>query len=272
MSKSAVHSSAKPSHYNKEAESYDAFNEKSSEQINQLIERTLDIHKVKTVLDLTCGTGSQVLWLAKRGYEVIGADINAKMLKIARRKAKQEKLPLKFLEGDMRTIKVGEFDAVITIFNAIGHLTKPDFEEAMQNIRKNLKEGGLYIFDIFNLNYLLEGNNITKLTIDWQEVVGDTKVREIQYSTINEDGILASYDTYYEQKGTNKPKMSKSSQTLQVYSARQLREMLERNGFQVLDQCGTDGSKFTEDRTERILTIAKRDIVKSCVLATEHTL
>lgn len=260
--KPLLHRSAKPSHYNKEAESYDAFNEKSSRQINQLIGNIFKEHGVKSVLDLTCGTGSQIFWLAKHGYEVIGADINSKMLKIARNKAKQEKLALKFLKGDMCTIKVGEFDAVITIFNAIGHLTKVDFEEAMRNVHRNLREGGLYIFDIFSLSYLLEGNNITKLTIDWQEIVGDTKVREIQYSTINEDGILASYDTYYEQEGTNKPKMSGKSQTLQVYTAKQLTEMLYRNGFEVLDQCYIDGSKFIENESDRILTVARKQKLK----------
>lgn len=116
----------------------------------------------------------------------------------------------------------------------------------------------MYIFDIFNLNYLLEGNNITKLTIDWQEVIGDTKVREIQYSTINEEGILASYDTYYEQKGSNQPKISRSSQTLQVYTAEQLKEMLHRNGFNVLEQCNVDGSEFIKRKSERILTVAKK--------------
>lgn len=54
------HRSAKPSHYNKEAESYDAFKEASSKPVNQLIEAILKKHKVRTVLDLTCGTGSQV--------------------------------------------------------------------------------------------------------------------------------------------------------------------------------------------------------------------
>lgn len=253
-----THVSAKPFHYNKEAESYDAFNEVSSKSINQLIENFLSKHSVKSVLDLTCGTGSQVFWLAKCGYEVIGADINSNMLKIARSKAKKEKLALKFIKGDMRNLKVGAFDAVVTIFNAVGHLTKLDFEEAMCNVHQNLKDGGLYIFDIFNLSYLLDGNNITKLTIDWQEIVGDTKVREIQYSTINEEGILVSFDTYYEQKGHDKPKISKRSQTLQVYSAKQLREMLHRNGFKVLDQSNMDGSSFIENKSERILTIAQK--------------
>ena len=38
---------------------YDAFNEKDSEATNCLIESMLKKHKVKSVLDLTCGTGSQ---------------------------------------------------------------------------------------------------------------------------------------------------------------------------------------------------------------------
>jgi hypothetical protein len=53
--KPLLHSNAKPAHYNKEAESYDAFNEASSKQVNQLIETILKKHRVKTVLDLTCG-------------------------------------------------------------------------------------------------------------------------------------------------------------------------------------------------------------------------
>ncbi len=252
------HTTAKPSHYNKEAESYDAFNEKNSRQINQFIEAIFSKHKIKSVLDLSCGTGSQVFWLAKHRYEVIGADINSKMLKIAKVKAKQAKLPINFIKGDMRTLKVGKFDAVITIFNSIGHLTKLDFEKALQNVHTNLKDSGLYIFDIFNLSHLLNGNNITNLTIDCQEVVGDTKFREIQYSTISEDGILASYDTYYQQKGISKPKVTKCLQTLQVYTAKQLRDMLHGNGFKVLNQSDIDGSQFIENKSERILTIAKK--------------
>lgn len=244
-----MHSSAKPSHYSKDAEHYDDFNEKNSEQINQVIDTILKKHKVKTVLDLTCGTGSQVFWLAKCGYEVTGSDINANMLKITRSKARKKKIGVKLLKGDMRTLKAGEFNAAITIFNAVGHLTKPDFEKAMRNIRKNLNAGGLYIFDIFNLSYLLKDSNITKLTIDWKK----NKTREIQYSTINKEGVLASFTTLLAGKKT-----SRSSQTLQVYTAKQLREMLERSGFKVLRQCGVDGSRLSETKTERILTVAKK--------------
>lgn len=249
------HRSAKPSHYDKEAKNYDTFNEKNSALINRTLARILKKHRVKTVLDLTCGTGSQVFWLTKLGLEVTGFDINARMLKIARSKAPKG---VKFLKGDMRTVKVGQFDAVITIFNAVGHLTKRDFEKAMRNIHSNLQEGGIYIFDIFNLNYLLKDNRITDLTIDWQKKKGDTIAREIQYSTIDEDGVLASYTTSFEQKVSKKPKIARASQTLQIYTAKQLREMLRRNGFNVLSQSGIDGSRWVENNTDHILTVARK--------------
>lgn len=196
--------------------------------------------------------------MAKHGFEIVGSDINAKMLQVAKNKAADKKLNLKFIKGDMRTAQIGEFDAAITIFNAVGHLTKGDFEKAIRNIHSNLKTHGLYIFDIFNLNYLLHGNNITQLTIDWQETTGDTKIRDIQYSTINGEGVLASYTTHYEQYDSRKPKISKSSQTLQVYTAPQLKEMLHRNGFKVIRQCGVDGTRFSGNKTERVLTIGKK--------------
>ena len=180
------------------------------------------------------------------------------MLKLAKIKAHKENLDIKFIHGDMRTTEAGNFDAVVTISNAIGHLTKSDFEKALRNIYRNLNDKGIYIFDIFNLNYFLKDDNITKLTIDWQKRIKNNTVHEIQYSTINKDGILASYDIYHAQKGLNKPKISKAFQTLQIYSADQLKKMLQKNGFSVLRQWSINGKKFTEHTIDRIVTVARK--------------
>jgi len=255
--KSSSHKSAKPSHYNKQAEHYDSFNEEHSKVMNQVVKQILTKYKVKSVLDLTCGTGSQVFYLANKGFNVSGYDINSKMIDIAKNKL-PEKSNIIFKKGDMRTTQAGEFDAVITMFNAIGHLTKNDFLKAIHNIYLNLNKGGIYIFDIFNLNYLLDGDNITKLTIDWQRKSGNTVAREIQYSTIDKDGILASYDIYHEQKGGSKPKISKDFQTLQVYSSKQLKNMLENAGFKVLRICNVDASRFSDKKSERMLVVARK--------------
>lgn len=247
-----------PNWYNNDSKYYDQYNEANSKTTNSTIENILKKYKVKTVLDFTCGTGSQVFWLAKRGYQVAGSDISPGMLKVAKRKAALEKINIQLLQGDMRTIKVGQFDAAITIFNAIGHLTKAGFEKAMRNIHKNLNAGGIYIFDIFNLNYIQHDDNITKLSIDWIRNEGDTKLREVQHSIIDNKGVLISYTTNYIQKGAGKIKISNSIVTLQLYTAKELKAMLMRNGFKVLGQYGIDGSKLLDKKTERILMIARK--------------
>jgi ubiquinone/menaquinone biosynthesis C-methylase UbiE len=253
------HSTAKSSHYDGAARNYDEFNEHRSKTMNQLVEKLLRKSRVKTVLDITCGTGSQTFWLKKRGFEVIGSDINSKMLRIARQKAKKEKLGLKFLKCDMRTLRVGEFDAVISIFNAVGHLTKRDFEKTMKNIHRNLNINGVYVFDIFNLSYFLKGNNITKLTIDWQESKGNKKVRDVQFSTIDGNGVLGSYTTSFIQDKSGKLKnLGTSGQTLQIYRSNELKRMLEKTGFKVLGQYDLDGSKLNIEKSERIITVARK--------------
>lgn len=254
--KRILHTTAKASHYSHQAKNYDAFNEDNSKITNQTIEKILKKHRVKTVLDVTCGTGSQVFWLSKRGYEVTGSDINVNMLRVAKQRAKKEQLPIRFIEGDMRTIKVGVYDAVISIFNAVGHLTKRDFEKAMRNVHANLKSEGIYVFDINNLTYLLHDNNITSLTIDWQTKEGDKINRCFQFSTIDSKGILTSYTTSITCKKNGKPKMTEGAQTLQVYSASMLKEMLQRNGFKVLSQYDINGSKFIDNKSERIVMVA----------------
>lgn len=258
MNQQIKHTSALASHYDQEAKHYDAFNESNSVAINEWVARTLCEHNVKTVLDLACGTGSQVFYLAEKGLNVTGVDINDSMLDIACEKAKQLDLPFRFEQGDMRTSQLGQFDAVLTIFNAIGHLTKADFELAIQNIHANLKPGGLYIFDIFNLDYLLHEDNITKLTIDNQIKSDDLIAREIQYSTISTDGVLASYDIYHEQKDNEPAEISTAFQTLQVYRADQLGDLLARNGFELLGQMDSDGSSLDVQTSERILTLARK--------------
>ncbi len=254
----SIRHGAIPEWYNEESKSYDAFNETNSQQTNSVIEKILKKYNVKSVLDLTCGTGSQVFWLAKQGYQITGSDISSGMLNVAKAKAKKEKLNVPLLLGDMRTIKVGTFDAALTIFNAVGHLTKVGFEKAMRNVHANLNDGGIYVFDIFNASYLLHDDNIVKLSIEWIKNVGTSKLRQIQHSVIDAKGLLVSYTTYYEHQVSGKIKTSKSVGTLQTYTAKELQDMLVRNGFKVLGQHAIDGSKFLEKETERILVVAKK--------------
>ncbi len=252
-----------PFEYQQMPEYFDAHNVNAETQAkNVLIEKLLKEQRVNTVLDMTCGTGSQVFYLAERGYEVVGSDFSPALIKIARNKAVKAGRNIIFLDGDMRDLHVGEFDAVITIFNAIGHITKTDFEKALQNINANLKEGGVYVFDIFNLQ-AITGEIIDSFVMDIESVVNGVKIRNVQHSEIDRaNGFLISHDHYTIAKNAGEPEIHTNSFSLQIYTAEELQAMLARNGFEVLRQYDMEGNDLIKDKSLNILTVARKKKVR----------
>lgn len=248
-----------PLEYQQIPEYFDAHNvnEKTAAK-NALIEKLLKEQQVKTVFDMTCGTGQQVFYLAERGYEVVGSDLSPALIKIAHHKAKNAGKKITFLEGDVRTLQVEKFDAVITIFNAIGHLTKEDFEQALKNIHANLKDGGVYVFDIFNLQAIHDGM-INDFSMETENVVNDVKIRNVQHSEIDRrNGLLTSHDHYTIFKKDGEPEIRTNSFSLQIYTAEELEMLLFRNGFEIVHQYDMEGNDFVADKSLNILTVAKK--------------
>jgi len=248
-----------PVEYQKYPEYFDSFNiNETTYTKNAVLEKLLKGQKVKSILDMTCGTGSQVFYLEKNGYKVTGSDFSPALLKQARAKSIEASLDIKFIDGDVRTLKVGHFDAVITMFNAVGHLTKFGFSKAIRNISSNLKDGGIYIFDIFNLN-ALDDKAVSDLFYCAHKRIGNLQIHDAQYSMLNKDlGLLTSHDNYFLQKHAEKPISFLSKFTLQIYTADELEKMLSANGFEIIAQYDIYGSEFVNNKSQSILTVARK--------------
>jgi SAM-dependent methyltransferase len=248
-----------PLEYKKLPQYFDAWNiNDDTHTKNSIIEQLLKKYDVKTVLDLTCGTGSQVFFLLEHGYHVVGADFSPELLKIARKRARTHNLKVDFIDGDMRTLRVGQFDAVISIFNAVGHLSKAGFSKAIKNAAHNLKNGGIFIFDILNLEAMTD-KVVAELACYVHKKINTTQILSTQCSTIDRaNGILTSYDSYMIQKNIDKPEIFSNKFSLQIYSAKELNDILAQNGFATLGQYTLDGSKFQQLKSLNILTVAKK--------------
>lgn len=61
-----------------------------------------------SVLDAGCGTGEHALYLAERGYEVLGVDVAATAIEQARQKAARRRLAASFLVAD--ALQLGRLD------------------------------------------------------------------------------------------------------------------------------------------------------------------
>lgn len=246
-----------PLEYSSLAYYYDLLSQGNDNSVHLAIEKILKANKVKTVLDLTCGTGAQALWLARRGYQVVGSDQSCELLQIASKKSQDAGLDITFHQKDMRTAQLGHFDAIITIFNAIGHLTKQDFITALRNIKKNLKPGGIYIFDIFNLEALTD-KVVKNLAMDIEKSINKKTIRHIQKSILNRSlSRLTSFDEFYIQEEKKDPEIIKNEFSLQIYTAEEIKTILCQTGFEDVKQYALDGSSFSNSKSESILTVGR---------------
>ncbi|HTE40444.1 MAG TPA: class I SAM-dependent methyltransferase [Steroidobacteraceae bacterium] len=190
----------------------------------------------RTILDMTCGTGNQTIPLRRAGFEVIGTDLNEAMLKVARRKGAS--LGIEFRQADMRTVSVGRFDAIISMYNAIGHLSCEDFERTARNAFEHLNPGGTYAFDIFNTAVVetMQEHEI----IDSVAVRNDTKY--VRFTRFRYDGtrrhVVVGQRTYIQKRYQQSPETIDESYSLQTYRKSQLEDVLRRSGFSAVSISG----------------------------------
>ncbi|MBS3149122.1 methyltransferase domain-containing protein [Candidatus Woesearchaeota archaeon] len=245
--------------YSRFAEYYDILEleDYTSLQIIRFLHNTFQKYKISTVLDFTCGTGAQTIPLTKRGYKVTACDINTKMMEMAKRKAKG--LSIDFHQGDLRKSYIGNFDAVIAIFNAIGHLSKKDFNIAVKNVSRNLKDQGIFIFDIFNLDFMIKGGFITHEYMDKVIDINGLKMVRFNNNTLNKKtGIIKIMQKIYIQKDLEKPQIINENWDYQIYSIIELTEILQKNGFKVLEVFGGPGTKFENDKSLSLYLVTQK--------------
>ena len=102
---------------------------------------------VKRVLDLGCGSGRHVVYLAKNGFEVYGIDIAKSGIKIAKEWLKEEGLKANLKVGDIYKklpYKDNFFDAIICI-RTLNHGKIEWIRRCIKEMKRVLKPNG-FIF------------------------------------------------------------------------------------------------------------------------------
>ncbi len=101
-------------------------------------------------LDLGCGTGTNAIYLAQRGFQVIGIDYVSSAITAAARKASAHNVRVEFRAADV--LKPGAFAAPFDLILDIGcfHSLDPDGRnQYAANIRDWTKSGSVYLVYAF---------------------------------------------------------------------------------------------------------------------------
>jgi len=102
--------------------------------------------ETRSILDVTCGIGTQAIGLAKLGFDVAASDVSEPALARARVEAERHAVKIDFSICDMRAASAHhrrQFDLVISADNSITHLlTDDDLLLALRQIYDCARPGG----------------------------------------------------------------------------------------------------------------------------------
>nr|BBH87437.1 methyltransferase type 11 [Thermosporothrix sp. COM3] len=163
------------------------------------LQTALGLKGHERILDLACGEGKRALFLAQRGFSVVGVDLAENVIIAAREQAYKQGVRADFISADFRSLTFDhEFDVVLSMGDgAIGYLeAAEENQKIFAVIARALKPGGKHLMDIPNKAYarqhfplklwLPEEDGITLLDACWQEKTQRVIIdcRPIRYGTV----------------------------------------------------------------------------------------
>jgi ubiquinone/menaquinone biosynthesis C-methylase UbiE len=215
--------------YNAAADFYDASPLSFWDYFGRRTIELLSLPSGARVLDVCCGSGASALPSAEAvgsPGEVIGVDLAAKLLELARTKAAQRNLTnIEFELGDMLTLRFsGEsFDAVVCVF---GIFFVPDMEMAVRELWRCVRPGGQLAVTTWGPNFFEPANSAFWLSI--KEVRPDLHKSFNPWDRINNQ---ASLKAILKEGGVESPKIIVENRSHPIHSLEDWWTILLGSGY-----------------------------------------
>jgi D-alanine-D-alanine ligase len=204
------------------------------------------------ILDLCCGQGRHCLELARRGYKnVTGVDRSRYLVRLAKKRAQNERLQVVFKEGDARNPRLTEssFDCVAIMGNSFGYFSnKQDDEKVLTTVGKLLRPSGQLVLDITDGAYMAD--HFERRSWEWidehhfvcrERSLSADRDRLISREVIVHDELGVIADQFYAER---------------LYTREGIAKLLEKCGFRNVRHHGN--AEALSDRDQDLGMMARR--------------
>ena len=216
------------------------------------------------LLDVCCGQGRHCLELARRGFaNVCGIDRSRYLVRLARKRARDEGLAVEFREGDARKFRFRDrqFNCITILGNSFGYFEqKSDDEAVLANISRALTRHGILVMDIVDGAWMRK--NFEPRSWEWI----DQNHFVCRERTLSGDGdrIVAREVIVHAEKGV----LVDQFYAERLYDQESIQELLDRAGFSMIRFHG--GLESDSTRNQDLGMMAHRIILTA--MAPEKTL
>jgi glycine/sarcosine N-methyltransferase len=199
--------------------------------LNKVIQEN-SILDSKSLLDCSCGIGTQAIGLAQYDYLVTGTDLSPKAIERAKEEAEKRNIDIKYGVADFMKLESqveGIFDIVISCDNSLPHLlTDEELFVASKNILSKMKSNGLFIGSIRDYDQLLEEKPMSTKP----NIKGSEKNRTISFQVWDWNDDNTYLVNHFTIKGdeNNYETFHRKSQ-YRAYKSEEMTALFERAGF-----------------------------------------
>ncbi len=206
--------------------------------------------KSRLVCDLGCGTGKLTALLRDQGFDMIGVDLSAEMLDIAR----EDGEGILYLCQDMREFELfGTVGTIVSACDCVNYVADPEeLKKVFRLVNNYLESRGLYIFDFHTKYYYEEvlgcnnfADNRDNASIIWENWYDDE-------TRINEYNI-----TIYSQLKNGDYRRFEETHVQRAYTAEEITELLKEAGLELLAMHDSYSAEAPTAESERITVIAR---------------
>ncbi len=206
---------------------------------DRVLELAKRYSKGRKCADLACGSGFFTRKLKAGGFDVFGCDISEEMLVEAQKKSAEEGLSIEYRKQNLvNFVSFEKLDIVTVINDGFNYLDGRKLKKAVSAISKNLKKGGILIFDVssaYKLKNVIADNvfaeDLDYLTYLWfNEPSGDKLTMNLTFFIKDGDRYLRKDEVHVQY----------------VHELDFIRNVLAENSFEIAELFGKTRGELTD--------------------------